>query len=101
MTFESTGGWTIWVRTRTERKADPEIDPASLDRMQLYLPRSVERTLAINRLPSSRIWIRPEKLISPSEIKSKQLFLATTKTIISNLNLNYFTEQMLTLHYYY
>ena len=62
--------WIICVRTRTLNQAVPRTLPASLDLTHVYFPRSVERTFAINKLPSSRIWILPEKLSCPS-VKKK------------------------------
>ena len=76
ITLESTGGWMIWVRTRTDNIPEPEMDPASFARIHVYFPWSVERTLAIKRDPSSRIWIRPEKLNSPSVKKMFVCFIS-------------------------
>ena len=45
----------ICVRTRTLSQAVPPTLPASLALTHVYFPRSVERTFAINKLPSSRI----------------------------------------------
>merc|ERR1719208_341165 len=55
----------IWVLTSTLSQASPSAVPASLLLLQLYSPSSVDRTVAMSRDPSSRIWIRPEKLSCP------------------------------------
>ena len=56
----------ICVLTKTDIHASALTDPASLDLTQVYLPSSVDLTLEINKLPSSRISKRPLKLIIPS-----------------------------------
>ena len=40
ITLVSTGGWIIWVLTKTEIQASALTDPASLVRTQVYLPSS-------------------------------------------------------------
>lgn len=55
----------ICVLTSTLSQASPSAVPASLLLLQLYSPSSVDRTVAMSRDPSSRIWIRPEKLSCP------------------------------------
>lgn len=47
----------------TVRKASPETLPASLARMQVYLPLSAVVVLVISRSPSSRACSRPDNLI--------------------------------------
>ena len=56
----------ICVLTKTEIQASSRTDPASFDLSQVYFPSSVDLTLEIKRLPSSKISRRPLKLISPS-----------------------------------
>ena len=54
------GCWRLHGSPRTERKADSSTLPASLVRMQVYLPASAARTAAMSSEPSSRICMRPD-----------------------------------------
>lgn len=44
----------------TSKYAEPEICPASLALMHVYIPASLFFTAANNKSPFSNIWIRPE-----------------------------------------
>ena len=69
----------------TDRNADSSTMPASLVRMQVYLPASLALTAAISKEPSSRICKRPDGIrtvVSANQIFDFEIYANLTNASV-------------------